>query len=203
VSESRGEATRRRILDATVATLRTEGIAGTSARSIARRGGFAPGVLFYHYADLQDVLVAAVRRMSHERVEQYRPDLEAAQDLRDLVRVGRSIHERDCAEGHSTVLTQMLAATSGNPDLGPVLHEIFTPWLELIAETVTRILADSPVADLVPPEQLSYAVTAMFLGLQLLDDLEPSADRAAQLLDVLEEGAEVGGALLALLRFGA
>jgi AcrR family transcriptional regulator len=41
----RGE-TREKILRATVRTLATEGFGGTTARSIARTGGFAPGVIY-------------------------------------------------------------------------------------------------------------------------------------------------------------
>ena len=37
-----------RILRATVETLAGEGYAGTTARAIALRGGFAPGVIYYH-----------------------------------------------------------------------------------------------------------------------------------------------------------
>ena len=53
--------TRERVLRATVASLAAGGYAGTTARSIAALGGFAPGVIYYHFADLDELFVATVQ----------------------------------------------------------------------------------------------------------------------------------------------
>ena len=67
-----GDETRSRILDAAIETLRTEGFLGTTARGIARAGDFNQALLFYHYGSVDEVLIAAIHRMSEERLVLYR-----------------------------------------------------------------------------------------------------------------------------------
>jgi AcrR family transcriptional regulator len=52
--------TRQRIIDAAVETVRREGIVGTSARAIARTGGFNQALIFYHCGSVNDVLLAGL-----------------------------------------------------------------------------------------------------------------------------------------------
>lgn len=198
----RGEDTKQRILDAALQTLRDQGIVGTTARSIAETGGFAPGVLFYHYGSVEDVLVAVARRISAERVERFGQRLASVETLPELVAVARDLHREDMREGQVAVLSQMLAATAGNPDLGRQLHQVFEPWINLVQETLRRVVGDTPGVDLLPTEDLAYAITALFLGLQLLAHLGGDFDRSIQLFDTFSEAGEVVGAFLALLRFG-
>jgi len=68
----RREQARDRILRATVDTLAQQGYAGTTARAIALRGGFAPGVIYYHYTDLDDLFRQTMRFVSDGRMDRYR-----------------------------------------------------------------------------------------------------------------------------------
>lgn len=193
------EDTKARILDAALATLRREGVVGTSARAIARTGGFAPGLIFYHYGSVNGALVAAVRRLSAERVARYEQQLAEVATLADLVAVARALHDEDTSGGYVTVLSQMLAATAGDPELGAQLHGIFDPWLAVVGDTLERVLAGSTLPDLLPPDQAAYAVTSLFIGLELLAHLGGDLDRSAQLLETFGDLAEVAGALVAFL----
>jgi AcrR family transcriptional regulator len=47
--------TREKVLDATVATLAAQGFSRTTARAVAAAGGFAPGVIYYHFESLDDL----------------------------------------------------------------------------------------------------------------------------------------------------
>lgn len=58
-----------------LASLVSNGFSGTTARAIAQAGGFAPGVIYYHFADLDDLLVAALAYTSEARVHRYRSEL--------------------------------------------------------------------------------------------------------------------------------
>src|SRR5947208_16019504 len=57
-----GEATRKRIVMAAVETLKQEGFAGTSARAVARTGGFNQALVFYHFGSMTELLLAASTR---------------------------------------------------------------------------------------------------------------------------------------------
>lgn len=55
----RGRATRERLLDAGVALVGELGWGGVSTRRVAERAGVRPGLVHYHFASLEDLLVTA------------------------------------------------------------------------------------------------------------------------------------------------
>ena len=57
-------------------------------------------------------------------------------------------------------------------------------WSTPIEAALRRLLADSPVADLVDPAGLACAVSAGFVGLELYDGVDPEGARSA--LDALD-----------------
>ena len=68
------EATRARIVEAALQALRDEGIAGISARGIARHGGFNQALIFYHFGSVEGLLVAVAQRESERTAEPARSD---------------------------------------------------------------------------------------------------------------------------------
>jgi AcrR family transcriptional regulator len=192
------DATKARILGAALETLKREGVVGTSARSIAQTGGFAPGVLFYHFGSVTDVLLAAVEELSNQRVERYAERLEGVETLAELAKVARALHEEDVAEGHIRVLVQMLAATGSDPELGARLQRSFEPWIALVHRTLDRVVGGSPFRTLVPTDDGAYALTALFLGLELLTHLGGDFSRGERLFDAFDRVATVLGPLLGL-----
>lgn len=62
VRTGRGPApqTRRRIIDATLALLRSEGVAGTSISAVARESGISRPTIYAHFRDIDELVHAAV-----------------------------------------------------------------------------------------------------------------------------------------------
>jgi AcrR family transcriptional regulator len=172
-----GEETRARIIDATIETLKTEGIVGTSARAIARAGDFNQALIYYHFGSITDVLVAALAKMGEERIALYEKSVRNVGTFPELARVGAELHKEDAARGNITVLTQILAGAVGEPDLGPRLFEQFEPWNQLVEHAINRVLEGSPFEDAFPVADLALAVTSLFLGIELMTSLRPDADR--------------------------
>lgn len=181
-----GEETRSRILDATFTTLKNEGIVGTSARNIAKAGDFNQALVFYHFGSVDELILAAVARMSNARMERYRPRLEEVTTLTEMVVVAGELHAEDMANGNMKVFAQAFAGAVGTSDLGPKLYAQLQPWSDLVAETVERVLADVPVAAAIDKEQIAQAIGALFLGIELLDSLDPKASDATALIGTLE-----------------
>ena len=77
-SSAAGEETRSKILEATLTTLREEGIVGTSARAIARHGDFNQALIFYHFGSVDEAIVAAVSVMSERRMGNHKARLDQA-----------------------------------------------------------------------------------------------------------------------------
>jgi AcrR family transcriptional regulator len=164
--------TRRKIVEAALETLKAEGIAGTSARAIARTGGFNQALIFYHFGSVNDVLLAGVERLSNDRLARYESKLEGVESLPDLVAVATELHREDSQSGHITVLSQMLAAAASAPEIGPELRRKFDPWVNLVEETVRRVLSGTPMESMVPVEDIAFAITGMFMGIELLANLD-------------------------------
>ena len=74
-TRARADATRARIVEAALQALRDEGIAGISARGIARHGDFNQALIFYHFGSVEGLLVAVAQRESERRSALYAPAL--------------------------------------------------------------------------------------------------------------------------------
>jgi AcrR family transcriptional regulator len=172
-----GDETRARIVEATIETLRNEGIVGASARAIARTGDFNQALIYYHFGSLNEVLVAAIAKMGADRKARYQDVLADVTTLPELAQLAAVLHKEDTESGNITVLTQILAGAAHDPELGPRVFEQFEPWTAMVDESIRKVLKDSPFQDALPVEDLALAVSATFLGIELLTHLDPNPDR--------------------------
>jgi AcrR family transcriptional regulator len=195
-AKASGEDTRARIIEAAIQTLRTEGIVGTSARSIARHGGFNQALVFYHFGSVEGLLVAVSAEESQRRAARYAGALEGVATLPDLVAVARTIHDEEVDEGSVTVLTQLLAGANGNPDLQAGLTAGFSPWMDLVDQAVTRVLDRTPLAGLLPTADLTFAISSLFLGIELLTAIDPDDERGEALFRTFDTVATMLDLLL-------
>ncbi len=195
--------TRARIVDAALQALRSDGIAGASARAIARHGGFNQALIFYHFGSVEGLLVAVARRESERRSALYAPALRRATSLPELVRVARHLHEEEFASGSVAALTQMLAGAARSADLGRGTWDALEPWTTLVGETIERLIAGTPYQDVLDVADLTSAVTALFLGIELYAGLDPdrqdgtlfaTMESVATLVDGMLRGAQPSSA---------
>jgi AcrR family transcriptional regulator len=187
--------TRTRILDAALAALRADGIAGVSARSIARHGEFNQALIFYHFGSVEGLLVALARSESERRSALYAEALREVGSLSELVAVARRLHDEEFQAGTVAALTQMLAGAVGSEDLSRGIREALDPWTSLVGETIARLLGDTPYAELLPAADLTAAVAALFLGIELLTGIDPDA-AGGSLFGTMEAVAAVVDGLL-------
>jgi AcrR family transcriptional regulator len=189
----RREQARDRILRATVDTLAQQGYAGTTARAIALRGGFAPGVIYYHYTDLDDLFRQTMRFVSDGRMDRYREQVVGVTSAVELLERLRVLHDEDVASGHISAVQELIAGGSE-----PVTDQIRTEvrrWQDLAEEVIGALVAQTPFAPFIPVRQAAEAVIAFYLGLEMLQqiDVDPSrtdaffasAQQAAVFFDTL------------------
>ena len=181
-----GAATRDRIVDAALETLKTEGFAGATSRAIARAGDFNQALIFYHFGTLDALLLAALDRTSEERLARYREAVAKATTAVELAEVAASVYREDRDRGHMTVVSQMIAGSVARPELAPEVLARMEPWIELCEEALAKALSDLPVADVVPLRELAYAVTTFYLGLNLLTHLDEDRERTEALVARLQ-----------------
>jgi AcrR family transcriptional regulator len=187
--------TRARIVGAALQALRDDGIAAISARSIARHGGFNQALIFYHFGSVEGLLVAVARVESERRSALYAPALREVTSLPELVAVARRLHDEEFAAGSVAALTQVLAGAVGSDELARGIWDALEPWTTLVRETIGRLLAGTPYGEALSLDDLTTAVTALFLGIELLTGLDPNG-RDGTLFPTMEAVAALVDALL-------
>ncbi len=194
-----GDLTRERILDAGIDTLKAEGYLGATARSIAATGGFNQALVFYHFGSVDEVLLTAVDRMGRRRLATYRDRVVEAADLPAIVAVARDALGQDVQDGAITVLSQMVAGAHGRPELGRRLAASFSPWIDLVEGAVSRVVAGTVLAAVLPAREIATALTGMFVGVELLSQLDPEAGQVEALLASIDALALLVQGLLAMV----
>jgi AcrR family transcriptional regulator len=183
------EAARSRILQATVRTLASQGYARTTARAIARTGGFAPGVIYYHFRDLEEVFVDTLRFTSRARLERYRAETGGVDTAVELVRRLRILYAEDVEEGHIAAVQELVAAANASSPLAERVRGETAAWHDY-AEGAIRMLVDgTPFAGHVPVAELAETVVATYLGLEMLSHLSAGRLGPGALLDAAEQWA--------------
>jgi AcrR family transcriptional regulator len=177
------EQTRAALVEAAIAALREVGFAGASAREIAGRAGCNQALIFYHFGSVAKLHLAALDAVSAARNVRYQAMVEESESLGDLVRAARTVFDEDLDQGHVTVLVEMIAAAQFTPGLRPEVAARIRPWRMFAADSVRDALAGSPAARLLPPEELAHAIVALYLGLEMLANLEGEREPALALFD--------------------
>lgn len=194
-SSRTGQETRDRIIDAALETVRVEGLVGTSARAIARTGDFNQALVFYHFGSIEDLLLAALQRANDRRVERFRDRLEAVDSLGGLVQIAADLHGNIDDPDHPA-LVAIVAGWSTSSDVGQRILETLKPWDEMVEASLLRCLADTPFAQVVPTKDLSHAIAAMFLGIELMSRLDRDDSRTESLFASLSGAAQLAGPIL-------
>lgn len=176
--------TRQRLIDGAIETLRANGFSGTSARTIATTAGVNQALVFYHFNSVNELLQAACLAETSARVEPFVSRLATVPDLRGLLALGRELHTEERGRGNVMVLAQMLAAGQTNPELAATTAAALRLWITPIEEALGRLLAGSPIAELVDAGGLARAISAGFVGLELYEGVDPEGATAA--LDALD-----------------
>jgi AcrR family transcriptional regulator len=169
-------ATRRRLVDATMETIRQQGVAKLSARTIAATGGVNQALVFYHFGTVDGLVAEACQVLTAERVDRHRPALEAVTTWSGLVDVAEQVRADEREEGNVAVLGQVLAASHGNPGLAEAAGRAIGLWTGAVRPTLDRLLASSPVGELFDADVLTDLAASAFVGIELM---EPTRNRSA------------------------
>ncbi|MGW4884552.1 TetR/AcrR family transcriptional regulator [Streptomyces murinus] len=185
--------TKAKLLEGALRTLTEQGIAKTSARTVAAAAGVNQALVFYHFGTVDELLAAACRYGAEQAVARYRERLAAVGSLSELLAVGREIHERERDGGHVALLGQLLAGAPTHAALGPATAAGLRLWITEIEQVLTRVLAGTPIAEFVDAAGLARAVAASFVGIELYEGADAEGAQAA--LAALDQLAALVAAL--------
>lgn len=185
--------TRTKLLAGALTTLVEQGIANTSARTVAAAAGVNQALVFYHFGSVDELLAAACRHGAEQRVALYRDRLERVGTLGDLVELARELHAAEREGGHVAVLGQLLAGAQTQPRLAPATAAGLALWTDEIEKVLGRVLAGTPLTEFVDVSGLAKTVSAAFIGLELFEGVDPAG--AEQALATLGQFAGIVAAL--------
>lgn len=189
------EATKTKLLEGALRALSEQGIAKTSARTIAAAAGVNQALVFYHFGSVDELLAAACRHGAEQVVARYRARLDEVGTLAELLALGREMHEQEKAEGHVAMLGQLLAGAQTQPRLAPATAAGLDLWIAEIEKVLTRVLTPTPLGEFADPAGLARAVAASFVGIELYEGVDAEGagaalaalDQLALLLSALED----------------
>lgn len=187
--------TKQRLIDGALQAIRTHGIAGVSARTVAACAGVNQALVFYHFGTVDDLLATACYTATAQRVNVYHDRFAAVGSLRELLDLGRDLHIEERKHGNVAVLSQLLAGAQADKRLATPVQAALRLWTDEIESVLHRLLAGSPLANLTDPAGLAHAVSAAFIGLELYEGVDPAGataalgalERLAVLADVVED----------------
>jgi AcrR family transcriptional regulator len=176
--------TRAKLLHSAAELLRTSTIGEASARTIAVHAEVNQALIFYHFGTVSELLAAASRDAVDDAVGHYREQFASVTTLRELLAVGRELHERERHIGNVAMMAQLMSAASRDPVLAGAARYAMRLWSSEIEAVIGRVLRKSPLAAITDSSGLAGAVAASFIGLELYDAVD--ADAVGLALDALE-----------------
>jgi AcrR family transcriptional regulator len=189
----RSAATRQALVEAAIETLKSEGFAGASARTIAGRAGCTQALVFYHFGSVVGLLLAALDSVSTIRLQRYGTAAEHIRSPTELVEVAAAIFREDLEAGYVTVLAEMIAGAASTPGLGAEVAVRIETWKQFALQVIDSALG-SALGPLIPSGDLAYGAVALYLGLELLSHLDGDRTRALNLFDHAKQVASLAEA---------
>ena len=131
-----------RILDATIAVLAREGIAGVSMRAVAREAGVAVGLANYHFDNKTELVCAALRRIGDQDMELVAPsdDGEPADHLRRCLR--RALDPSFLAPNYLSLRLQLWSLAGVDRRFAEINQAAQRRYLEGLADLVEAARPD-------------------------------------------------------------
>jgi AcrR family transcriptional regulator len=187
--------TRERILEATLAALGEHGYAATTARVIAARGGFPPGLIFYHFRTLDDLLLAVLDHTSAARLPRWQEALADVDDVATLLERMHTLYESDVLSAHALAVKELVANGGFSERLAPELASRMEPWFALAEAVANRVLAGSQLLTVLPARDLAVTAVALYLGMETVSRLSGQPSSAQKLFAAGAQLAPLLGAL--------
>jgi AcrR family transcriptional regulator len=151
--EERSNATRERLLDATVDCLIEYGWAGTTVARIAERAGVTRGAQVHHYPTKADLVLAALRHLALKQVQQSVAELPRLQRANDVVGATLDLLWRVHRGPLFAAIVELWVAARTDPGLAQYVGE-----LEPIVMLAVPELLDSPASKYLAQPAVRHAL---------------------------------------------
>ncbi len=176
-----GQQTRIKIIEATLETVLNEGVVGASARAIARTGEFNQALVFYHFGSIEELLLETLVYANDRRLELFGPSLERATTMGELLDVVEWIYGGNSGQD-SAAVAAIIGGWPAQSSVGERIISILQPWEDAVGAAVERCVVDTPLAGLLPTQDLAYILSSVGHGVEMMRRIAPEDPRAAMVL---------------------
>ena len=161
--------TRQRLLDATVASLRSRGTPGLTSREIARTAGVNLQAITYHFGSKDALVAEALTGLVRDRIAPIREALETEGELTDrLFSALETISEVfTAARPDLAAYAGAVEAASANPTLAKALADLHTELVGYLATLITDLQRDGHIQDWVEPPAMAALLIAIGDGIAM------------------------------------
>ena len=189
VTDARAAATRQRLLDAAVTSLRAHGAGGLTSREIARTAGVNLQAITYHFGSKDELVAQALTGLVQARVAPVRAALESDGDPAE--RLFAALHTIggtfDVAREDLAAYAGAIAASASNPALAAALERLHAELVGYLATLIGEMQSDGYIQTWVRPRPMADLLVSIGDGVAMHahygePDVEGVLDQVALLL---------------------
>ena len=163
----RGEATRRRIVDAARDVLLERGHGGASTRAVADEAGVRLSLVHYHFGGKQGLLLEVLERENELLLKRQQKLYAAPGPLAEKWRTACDFLDEDIRSGYVRVLWELWAAGLADETLAAGWRDAMGAWRRLL-ESVFAAWAEELEIELpLSPRALSTLLSNLFQGIEI------------------------------------
>ena len=163
----RGEATRRRIVDAARDVLLERGHGGASTRAVADEAGVRLSLVHYHFGGKQGLLLEVLERENELLLRRQQKLYAGPGPLAEKWRVACDFLDEDVRSGYVRVLWELWAAGLADEDLAAGWRSAMGGWRSLL-ESVFAAWADEQGVELpISARAMATLIGNLFEGIEI------------------------------------
>ena len=164
---ARGEATRRRIVDAARDVLLERGHAAASTRAVADEAGVRLSLVHYHFGGKQGLLLEVLARENELLLRRQHKLYAAPGPLADKWRVACDFLDEDIRSGYVRVLWELWAAGLADEELAAGWRSAMAGWRSLLESVFSAWADDLGVKLPLSPRAVATLISNLFEGIEI------------------------------------
>ena len=184
---AKGEATRRRIIDAAAELMWLKGVGDTTLDDVRLASQTSKSQLYNHFADKAELTRAVVERWGERRLAQQEEDLRRLDSIRGLERWRDAMVQRNAAiaGAHGCILGSLAIEVADHDDEArQTLRADFRKWERLLVDGLERMRENGALRTDADPEALATGIMAALQGGYLLAQIAHDSGPMAIALDM-------------------
>jgi AcrR family transcriptional regulator len=163
----RGQATRRRIVDAAREVLLDSGHGGTSTRAVADRANVRLSLVHYHFGGKQGLLAEVLDRENELLLARQRRLFDGPEPLAEKWRIACDLLDEDVGSGYVRVLWELWAAGLADAELAARWRTAMGGWRALLESVCERWVAEHGLELPLRPKAIASLIANLFQGIEI------------------------------------